>query len=87
MKYSHATVSALLAGLLLSVGQAQAGKPFNTFKGGQKKPANNYIGASISSSDSAEMCVHQLTGCKDEDRSWKAYSGVRLNDNLSLIHI
>lgn len=83
MKYSHATtVSVLLTGLLLSMGQAQAGKPFNTLKGGQKAPANNYIGASIGSSDSAAICNSQLTTCKDEDNSWKVYSGVRVNDNL-----
>lgn len=82
MKYSHATVSILLAGLFAITGQAQAGKPFNTFKGGQKAPANNYVGASINSSDSAALCGSSFTDCNDEDRGWKVYSGVRLNDNV-----
>lgn len=81
MKYLHATVSILLTGLLLSIGQAQAGAPFNTMKNKQKAPANNYIGASIGSSDSAEACG-DLSACADGDRSWKIYSGVRLNDNV-----
>lgn len=82
MKYSHATFSTLLVGLFVISGHAQANKPFNTFKGGQKAPANNYIGASISNSDSAALCSNSFTACKDEDQSWKAYSGVRLNDNV-----
>ena len=82
MKHSHATISILLTGLMFITGQAQAGKPFNTFKGGQKAPPNNYIGASIGSNDSTALCGNAFTSCKDEDRGWKAYSGVRLNDSV-----
>lgn len=81
MNYSHATVSILLTGLLLGIGQTEAGTPFNPMVNKQKAPANNYIGVSVGSSDSAEQCGG-LSACKDDGRSWKIYSGVRLNDSI-----
>ena len=67
MKYSHIIVPGVMIGLLLSIGQAQAA-PYKPMAHKQKKPANNYAGASV--------------GSADDGSGWKVYSGVRLNDSI-----
>ncbi|MGB0845490.1 MAG: outer membrane beta-barrel protein [Thiolinea sp.] len=80
MKYSRAIISALLLSLL-APGQTQAAAPYNPMAHKQKKPANNYMGASVGMSESEALCT-SLNNCLDDEKSWKAYSGVRLNDNV-----
>lgn len=45
--------------------------------------APNYLGASIGSTTTTGFC-DGLTACDNSDKSWKAFAGVRMNNNIVL---
>lgn len=55
--------------------------PINSGQSNAKAP--NYLGASIGSTTTDGFC-NGLTACESTDKSWKAFAGVRMNDNIVL---
>ncbi|HPQ95716.1 MAG: porin family protein [Thiothrix sp.] len=72
-------------GLLLAVsGSAFGAPPVNPLPPGQgagTQQAPNYVGASLSQSQGGTFC-DGFERCNTQDQGWKAYSGVRINQNL-----
>lgn len=59
-------------------------KPFSPIApASSSSQAPNYLGASIGSTTTDGFC-DGLSACENSDKSWKAYAGVRMNDNLVL---
>ena len=83
MKHSHATIATMLACLLFNAGTTLAATPFNPMAHTKKAPANNYMGASIGMGETEAICDN-LSNCNNDDKSWKVYSGVRLNKSIVL---
>lgn len=82
MKHLHATI-VVLSSLLLGNAYAQTANSFTSGSKQAKAPANNYIGASVAQGTPDGVCGG-LSSCRDDDKGWKAYSGVRLNDSIVL---
>jgi opacity protein-like surface antigen len=58
--------------------------PMAPINGGQNSAqAPNYLGASIGSTTTNGFC-DGLAACDNTDKSWKAFAGVRMNDNIVL---
>ncbi|MGB5599755.1 MAG: outer membrane beta-barrel protein [Thiothrix litoralis] len=57
--------------------------PMAPIGGSQTAKAPNYLGASIGKTTTDGFC-QDLTACASTDKSWKAFAGVRMNDNIVL---
>lgn len=58
-------------------------KPMTPIGASENEKAPNYLGASMGSTTTAGFC-DGLANCDNSDKSWKAYAGIRMNDNLVL---
>lgn len=47
----------------------------------QSNQADNYLGASLGSVSADAFCT-ELQGCDNSDKSWKAFAGIRMNENI-----
>lgn len=81
-------LTALSTCLLLFAGNVYAQSPTSPFKpmspigSSQNKKPKNYLGASLGSVKTDGYC-QALQNCEEgKKKSWKAFAGVRLNDNI-----
>ena len=80
MKITTTTLTLALTTSLMLASHASA-NPFTTPTMNPSAPANNYIGASVGKTSSKALCDN-LAECDESDYSYKAYSGVRLNNHV-----
>ena len=83
MKISH-TLSWTSLALCVIGSPAYAGSVFKPFTPiTNNTQANNYLGASIGAASSDDICA-DVSHCDNSDKAWKAFAGMRLNENLVL---
>lgn len=83
MKTIHVIVSGVfIAGLCAGHTASAAGNSpvFSPITANKAAKPDNYIGGSIGSSHSDGFC-NTLGNCDADGKSWKLYSGIRINDN------
>ncbi len=74
----------VLAGnLLAETAGSPPFSPMSPMGGSNKAQAPNYLGASIGSTTTNGFC-DGLSACENSDKSWKAFAGVRMNENIVL---
>ncbi len=88
MKLTHiATFASIVALSLASTTAAAGSSSANVFKPltplDADEQANNYLGASIGQSSSDDFC-QDLQDCTNNDKNWKLFAGMRLNENIVL---
>ena len=88
MKLTHIAALASIVALSLANATAAAGSSSaNVFKPltplDADEQANNYLGASIGQSSSDDFC-QDLQDCSNNDKNWKLFAGMRLNENIVL---
>ena len=88
MKLTHLTsIASLIALSLVSNTAAAEGTSANVFKPltplNASNQANNYLGASIGQSSSDDFC-QDLQDCTNNDKNWKLFAGIRMNENIVL---
>ena len=81
MMYSKTLGLSSLVWLLIPT-LSQANNSFNPLRSTQAKP-DNYLGASIGQTQANGYCEN-FAQCDEAAKSWKAYMGVRFNENMVL---
>ncbi|MEZ5453321.1 MAG: outer membrane beta-barrel protein [Thiothrix sp.] len=75
--------------LLILTGSAVADSAFSKLRpmspigASKNEPPRNYLGASLGSATTDEFC-DGLADCGNDGKSWKAFAGVRMNENIVL---
>ncbi|UOG91501.1 MAG: outer membrane beta-barrel protein [Candidatus Thiothrix sulfatifontis] len=84
-----AALAVCLFSVLSSAAMADNSSPFSKIKPmspigmNSNAKAPNYLGASIGTTTTDGFC-DPLSDCDNGDKSWKAFAGVRMNDNIVL---
>lgn len=84
-----ATLVVCLISALANTAMAGDSSPFSKIKPmspigmDTNAKAPNYLGASIGTTTTDKFC-NELSACDNGDKRWKAFAGVRMNDNIVL---